>query len=408
MAQITDQGFKGKTLLEYKEQIEDAHREIDPNWDISPTSYDGLQIAILSEMFHNLDMLVGLAYAACDPSTAMGQSLVNICDISGVDRTEGRFSTAIVQFTGATGTRIARTTEIQSETNGTVWTTNEEIVLGEDANFNEVEVTCKTEGPEQSSAGDLNKLVVPINGVTAVTNPNAAIHGQFEETINALRIKRQRTVARQGSNQVDNMKSALLLAEQVRHCKVLENFEGEVDDKGLNPHSLMIIVDGGSNDTVAATIASKKNPGCNMNAGNDVIPNRVEQASQTPGGSPINITFYRAKIIRPTVIVTLNRKASLPVNYEQEIQQEIVQFSKGSIFENENVAGFDRTGYDIGEVVTAFGLTVPIAKVLGSTADVQSVDLQYDGQTNRPSIEPEFNEIVIFETPYIKVELSEE
>ena len=401
MALISEVGFTGKTLLEYKEEIENAYKLIDPNWDISPTSFDGEQTAILSEMFANLDELIGLAYAACDPSSAVGQSMLNIADISGVERDPAEPSTAIVQITGDAGVTVPNGVEIKNESTNTLWTTDESIILS--GLIDEVGVTCKTVGPEPASAGDLNKFNRPLAGVHSVTNPLAAVIGKNEETINELRIKRAQTVARIGSNQVDNMRSELLDTDQVRHCVIFENDEADTDDKGVFGHSLMVIVDGGQTEAIAKSIARKKNAGCGLNKDNDVIPNRVFIDTTTAGGSPFPCTFFRAQPVLVTVIVTLSQKANLPVNYEQDIKYKILEFATGSIFVGEEVVGFDRTGYTIGEYVTAFGLVVPVAKVMGSSADVMSITVN-----GADKVEVEFNEIAQFSHERIIVQLDED
>ena len=73
-----------KTENELFNEITQDYKDIDNNWDVSPSSFDGFLIAALSESFANLYELVQKAYISKDPNSAEEMQLRDIAYISGL------------------------------------------------------------------------------------------------------------------------------------------------------------------------------------------------------------------------------------------------------------------------------------------------------------------------------------
>lgn len=392
MANITSKGFEGKTLIQYKADIEQEYLNINSQWDISPESIDGESIAINSEMFANLDDQIGIAYSACDPDTASGQSLLNICAISDVQRKDGTFSVATVSLTGVAGTTVTAGSKVRHKTTGTLWVVTKQVVIP-----SKVIVRCETRGAETAGIGDLSIIATPIGGWQGVTNAAAADLGDDIESMDHLRIRRNESVAKPSRNQLDSIYGEVASLKGVLQIKRDENFTKTVDANKLDPNSIILIVSGGEDQEIADAMAIKKNPGCGLNKDNANFENQVVVDTKTPvteytasnglvietGGSPFQAVFFRPKL--KSIYVTVNvKKTSTVGNLDliNRIKQYIIEYSNATLFSGESVNGFNKTGFSIGEDIAAGRLYVPVQKAVAEDGYTESI---FVGDSSSPS-----------------------
>lgn len=384
MAEITSNGFVGKTLIQYKTEIEAEYLSIDSQWNIRPESIDGSAIAISSEMLANLDDEIGLAYSACDPDTASGQSLVNLAYISGAPRKLGTYSTAPVSLTGVAGTTVNAGSKIRNKTTGTLWSTQSQVTIPSD-----VIVKCDDRGAQTAGIGELSVIATPVGGWQGATNSIAADLGRDDESIAELRVRRNNSVSKPGSNQIDNMYGEIASLDGITHLKIDENFEDSTNSNGLNPHSEIIIVSGGDNNDIADAIARKKNPGCNLNKGNGAFSGQVVVDTTTPledytasngkviqiGGSPFQAVFFRSSNVSVYVSVSVKKTNNIDNGtLTERIKKYIIEYWNATLFSGESVNGFDKTGFEIGQDVPAGRLYTPCQKAIaedGYTLDIK-------------------------------------
>lgn len=374
MAEITSSGFVGKKLIEYKTEIEQKYLSIDSQWNIRPESIDGSAISINSEMFANLDDEIGLAYSACDPDTASGQSLVNLAAISGVQKKLGTYSTATVSLTGVAGTVVNAGSKVRNRSTGTLWSTQSQITIP-----STVIVQCDERGAKTAGTGDLSIIATQIGGWQGVTNSNAADLGRNDESIAELRVRRNKSVSKPGSNQIDNMYGEIASLDGITHLVVDENFKKATDSNGLNPNSEIIIVSGGDDKDIADAIARKKNPGCGLNKDNATFKNQVVVNTTTPieeytadngrviqiGGSPFEAVFFRADLKSVYVSVSVKKTGTIDNGVLiQRIKNYIIEYWNATLFSGESVNGFDKTGFEIGQDVPSGRLYTPCQKAI--------------------------------------------
>lgn len=387
MAEITSNGFIGKTLIEYKTEIETQYLSIDSNWNIRPESIDGSAIAINAETFANLDDEIGLAYSACDPDTASGQSLINLAAISGVPVRLGTHSTATVKIEGIAGTVVNAGSKIRNKETGTIWVTDNQAVIP-----SYVSVTCTERGAKTAGTGDLSIIADPIGGWQKVNNENAAALGKDDESITDLRVRRNNSVGKPGSNQLDNIYGEIASLDGVTHLKIDENFEKVADTNSLDPNSIIVIVAGGDENEIANAMARKKNPGCGLNKGNSAFSDQVSIDTTTPieeytadngrtatiGGSPFNAVFFRSSLKSVYVSVSIKKTGGISDgDLINKVKQYIIEYWNATLFSGESVSGFDKTGFEIGQDVPSGRLYVPCQKAVGEngyTLDIKVGD----------------------------------
>ena len=389
MAKITSDGFEGKTLIQYRAEIERKYLDIDSKWNIQPASIDGSAIAINSEMYANLDDQIGLAYSACDPDAATGQALVNLAAISGVPRKIGTFAPATVSMYGIAGTIIPAGTRIRNSSTGTTWSVIKGVTLPSDA-----EVICDERGAKTAGVGELSVIANPVGGWQSVTNNSAAVLGKDDESIAELRTRRRNSVAKSGSNQVDNIYGEIASLDGITHLKVDENEKKTTNANGLEPNSIIVIVAGGDENEIASAIAAEKNPGCGMNEGNPKFNGEKNIDTATPrsdytarngkvisvGGSPFKATFFKPAAKPVYVLVKVKKTGTIDkTTLTENIKSCIIEYWNATLFTGESVLGFDKTGFDIGEDIPAGKLHTPVNKAIGAEGYVVDVTVGFSG-----------------------------
>lgn len=378
MAEITDQGIKGRSLSEYLGDIEERTLAIDPDWNIDADSPDGQRIGIDSELLANLDEAVVAGYRSKDPDSATGEALRNIGKISGVPIRDATYSVAPLSVSGQAGTAIPVNSQVRSRIDNTVWLTTAVIVIGVGQAGNGF-ATCTTPGRVLAGAGELTIIGTPYGGWSTVTNGEAAA-GEDGETDTDFRKRRNDSVSRAGSNMRDNMKANIASVPGVTAVEVLENSsDSPFDVDGVPYCGIAVIVNGGSDADIGLAMYQKHNPGTPMLPRYSVKTdtwvdapgaNGVKVSGVSPAtGNPYTMTFQRASGLPIFVALTYQKVGDLPSDIDDQLKHAIVADSTRRLFNGETTVGFNRGGYDIGEKVAPGRLYTPVNKILGKYGD---------------------------------------
>jgi uncharacterized phage protein gp47/JayE len=400
MATISANGIVGKSLNDYLADLQAEYLAIDPNWNIEADSPDGQLIGTQAELCANIDELVVAAYNSKDPDRAVFEELDAIGRINDLQRQAATFSIAPITITGVSATVIPAGSIIRNVLTGTRWLTSEEITLsgGTGGGF----AVCETAGAQTAGVGQLTAIVTPIAGWQGVTNSTAATLGREQESDTAFRLRRANSVSIRGSNQIDNMYSAVANIEGVTNVKIYENDTGSADSNGLPANSISVVVNGGTSADIAAAIYSKKNPGCALFG--DSAPVTVEVISEVTGNVK-DIVFQRAIGIEIFVAIEIEPVGTLPGTIEEEIRQAIIDYAAGTLIAVAD-GGFNQGGFDIGDDVPAGRLYTPINKVLGKYGDsyVASLEIGLASEsTGVTTLSIDYNEIATFLAENIEV-----
>lgn len=396
MATITPQGITGTTLQEYLAEVQARYEAIDPDWNIEPETPDGQAISIWSETLALLDEQVQYAYMSRDPATALGQALNDIAAYAGLERQAATFSTATVVITGVDGTVIPAGSRVRNSVTGTTWALDADVTISGSTTAN---FTATEAGSLTAAIGTLTEIADPVAGWQAVTNDQAAAIGQDEETDNQFRLRRNRSVALPGQNQVDNIFAAVSNVDGVTQARVYENPEDAADANGLSPHSIAVFAQGGDITAVRDAIATKKNPGCGMNRYSG-FPNTISEDTVTLLGNPVNITFFRPELVSIYVVVTINT-TEMSEAIKETIKQAIVDFSLEGFIPGE---GFTKRGFRIGERVAAGKLYTPVNQIVGDQGATESITVGTGPDPTGAVVPIAFNQLAVFDAANIVVE----
>ncbi len=402
MATITTTGITGTTLLEYKELLDDSLLSIDSGWNINPESPDGQKNASDAEALATLDEQIIDTYASIDPNTAVGAALDRISYISGLERQDATYSTALVTFAGVNGTLIPAGTQVRNKTTSTLWATQTTATIA--SGTASVTVAAVEAGAKSASIGDLSIIATPIGGAQTVTNAAPAILGSDEESDAVYRVRRNLSVANPGDNQVDSLFAQIANVAGVTKLKIYENFESATDANGVLDHSMVILVAGGEPEDIASQIA-KKSPGCGLNSTEDFGDEKLVIETTTPiYGSPFTATFFRPTSV--PIYVKITAVGNISETSIAAIKENVVKYANATLFSDTN-DGFDRTGFDIGEVVAAGKLFSPANQVIADKGYAVSITIGTDsGDVTYNTVDPSFDGVGVFDEDNIEVIVS--
>lgn len=181
--------------------------------------------------------------------------------------------------------------------NGNLWRLPSTVTLDTHGTAT-VTVICIKAGKISAAPGDISDIATPTRGWQTVTNPAAATTGRSAETDNQLRSRQKKSVALPSRTVLDGIQGAISLLSGVVRQRVFENDTSETDKKGIPPHSIAMLVDGGDVNAIARAIALKKTPGAGTFGDTSVI-------LSDSYGMPRKISFSRPKYVRVSVEVEL-------------------------------------------------------------------------------------------------------
>lgn len=386
MAEITDEGYILKNQNEWFADEESLYLAIDANWNLDPSTPDGLKLASDAEIFANLDELGQQAYNSKDPTKAKGVDLNIVSSITGTVRKEGTKSNVELTLGGVPGTIINAGEIIESIVDSSQWSTDTSVTIDPGGTI-VVQATALIEGATQASIGTLTRIVATVGGWQTVTNLTVATPGTNVETDAQLRLRRSLEVSQPGNNQIDNMIAEIFPIDGVRRVVIPENFTNDTDINGLPPHSEAPIVDGGVDADVALAIFRTKNPGCALHpAGTPVIVPGV--FDKFPSNTK-TITFSRPIFIDMIVTVNITSDGTLPEDVDTQIKQAIIDYTAGELISVD--CGFNVLGFDIGEDVPVSRIYTPVNQVIGQFGNSFITGLTLQG--NILNVNIAFNEL---------------
>lgn len=312
---LTDNGFEhwdwdqmwADTAQRYKD-----HNGQDA--DISPGSPGGKIIALwtdlrMEEQDHEEDV-----YDSAFDSTSTGVSLDRRGSNVGVQRNLAQPAEVTLKITGTPGYLIAEETEFMTE-NGDSFLTAEDVQIGDDG-------TCTVKANSAEDAAytnvDADTIVAqanPVDEITAVTNPAAAVGGADLETDFDYRQRIHVNDKSKEGPTVPGLQAAVINVPSVTGVEIQQNLTDKVDANGNPPTTLHFYVSGGKPEDVAWAIAD------NIAAGAITVGDQVFH--ETVGGSDVEVHFDNAQSIVLYFKITLTQGTGYD---EDAVKQAVADF----------------------------------------------------------------------------------
>lgn len=260
-------------------------------------SQDYQLIATLSEYMYDVLQAIQLSYNNRSPATAIGSGLDGIVKINGIKRKSASYSTVLVVITGVADTVIKN--GIVLDKGSFKWDLPTLVTIPSDGQI-EVLAKCQIPGPVVANPGDIINIFNPTYGWNGVYNSTNAELGANIEDDSKLRKRQSLSTAQPSRTMLEATSGAVAQVKDVTRSKVYENDTNQVDARGLPPHSITAVVEGGANQDIANAIFAHKGIGCFSNG--DIIINVTDSKNQvTP------IRFFRPVYV--DIELTINIKS---------------------------------------------------------------------------------------------------
>lgn len=217
-----------------------------------------------------------------DPDNAQGVQLDIIGALRGVPRNQATWSTATVTLTGTAGVVVpqGRLVAGGGDDGAARWALTEDATIGGGGTV-DVLVQAVDSGATEALAGEIDTIVTPVSGWTAVTNAADATKGRPLESDSDYRIRQASSLQFSGAGSTNAIRSALRDLDYVTTAIVLENDTGSAVTTGgvtLDPYSIAVIIDpaGASltsdqKEEIASTIYERLSSGIATNGTDNVV-----------------------------------------------------------------------------------------------------------------------------------------
>lgn len=280
-------------------------------------SQDYQMICAFALMAYDVQQALLLAYNNISPATATGTGLDRVVALNGIRRAAASYSTCLVKLTGTAGTTISN--GVVQDSRGIQWRLPKSVTISNDGTATAL-ATCTTIGRITAATGDINTIVTPTRGWTSVINEVPAIAGVNQETDSALRSKQKISTANPSSTVFEGTIGAVANVDGVARYAAYEN-DTDTERDGLPPHSITMVVDGGTDQDVAQAIYLHKTPGCYTNG--DIEVNVSGSLTEIP------IRFYRPHYVDVAVKVSIKTLTGYTDATASQIKANIYDYING-------------------------------------------------------------------------------
>lgn len=264
-------GLQIKSTTEIVESLSSAFRAIyGQDINIESNTPDGQLIQILSQAIQDGLELLQEIYNSFDPDYAIGRTLDERCAINGIQRRSGTYTYVPVNVTVDRSVTLNGIDTVSEEEAYTVSDNqNNQFVLSTTSNLTagttSLSFRAKQIGQVEVLPNTITNPVTIVLGVSSINNASGASSvGINEETDAQLRARRRISVSLTSKGYTDGLKSALLNINDVQNVNVYDNRTDVTDSDGIPPHSIWVIVEGGTNDEIGRVMNSKVSGGVGM------------------------------------------------------------------------------------------------------------------------------------------------
>lgn len=278
-------------------------------------SQDGQWVAILALAMFDSMQVAAAVYNSFSPLTAQKDALSRNVKINGIARLVASYSTADLTIVGQAGTIILNGQA--KDTLDQKWNLPTSVTIPVGGSI-VVTATAVEIGAVSAAAGTINKIATPTLGWQTVNNLAAATIGDPVETDAELRRRQSQSTMIPSLSVMEGIVGAVISLAGVTRCRGYENDTNSTVGS-LPPHSITIVVEGGSTTTIAETIAAKKTPGTTANGSTSVTV-------YDKYGMPNNISFYRPTLAPIDVEVSLTAMTGYLSTTGDAIKQATVDY----------------------------------------------------------------------------------
>lgn len=288
-------------------------------------SQDYEYISLLADKIHDCYMTCQLIYNNRTPPTAVGAALDGLLKLNGLRRKRMTRSKCEVVISGAYRTNIINgiiaDEDILAKGQSVNWDLPELVTIGEDGTATVTAICQKYE--HTVSAGRLNRIVTPTDGWVSVINYADSVEGQKFETDAEAKARQAESTANPSRTVIEGTDGAIAAIDDVTRRRVYENKTNITDFRGLPPHSISAVVEGGSDYAVAEAIYLHKTPGCNTYGDIEID---IERENLFEIDDLLPISFFRPAYKEIFVTISIKRLSGYSSSIEARIISAVSQY----------------------------------------------------------------------------------
>lgn len=295
-----------------------------------------------------------------DAKTATGIFLDAICEKNRIYRKQANYTTLDLVIEGDKNTQfLSGDITITDSTSGLYYDLNEDCTIGDD-NKVYAQFKCQSIGDYYPLSSTTFEIQTPMAGLTSVTldseNSNLVV-GNFTETDDELRRRRELSISLNSTSILESIKSAIYSLDGVKYVVPFENDTETTNTDGLPMKSFEMVVYGGDEDEITDTIFNKKPVGTRA-YGTTV---KVKTDSE---GSLYNIGYTKATQINIGMEIKVKSKTLQAESWKQTVIEAIK-----TQFENIQGIGVTVKDYNYTKILTDFPEITDITSVLFYNTD---------------------------------------
>jgi len=337
-------------------------------------------VDVLADRLGDVSELTQSIHDAWSPNNATGIHLHDIGAIRGVPALAPVASTATVTLAGTTGTVIPSGKIVRGggEDDTAQWETTENVTLV--AGTGSVVVRCTETGPTEAAVGEIDEIVTPVSGWTAVANDvSAATPGRDLESDNAYRLRQASSLANRGSGTLASIQARVLALDYVQGAFCANNrtnVTATVSGLSLQPHSGAVCVYPATLTTaqeqeLAELLYRHLDPGIYYNGTSTATVARTDGYEET-------VRWYYASTLTVNVDSTIVLEAGyVKADVEQDIIDTVVAWFAGNAALGSAIDDIDIETAVIEAVAGVRRITVTLDDGTGAAAFVEPTAVQF-------------------------------
>lgn len=318
---------------------------------VTPESPEGLLISVETEARDSVIRNNAELANQINPDHAGGVFLDAIAALTGLKREGAVSSMVVATLAGVPGTIIPSGSRAETEA-GDIFVLQHQVMLGASGRENGFFASAVADAIP-APAGTLTKILDGgVLGWETLTNTASAILGHARESDTVFRKKRDDTLFLQGVALSGAIQSAVRAVPGVRSLAFRENTTHEeqvIDGVTIPPHTIYIVVDGGSDEDVARALFKNKSLGCGWKGSVTV------EVQDDVSGQRYTVRFDRPEYVPIRARITVRVLGGVTLNFGVIVRQAILDYADDLL---EGLRGFR-----IGTAVSPFEMAVAIGTV---------------------------------------------
>jgi len=387
MATVNEFGITPTTLAEYKVFLESVWQTaFGADFNVDPDTSQGQLIGELALALSQADDALVLTAGALDIFAANGIQLQGLCSILSIKKRDATATVVTANMTGVPATLIPEGTRARS-VNGDIFATNEDLTLS-GGGTGSVTMTAAETGAIAVDIGELTQIVDVVPGWETVTNAAEGDLGLAAETNSEYRKRYFNTLFKNAISMLDAVTAAVYEVANVTEVLGRENdTTAPITEKNVvkPAHSIVIIVDGGTDEEIKDAIRLKKTGGTGT-SGTTSVPDPPNE----------NINFYYVTEVPVLIEVDITIGTNFPDNGLVLMKQRIYNYIAGTFAGSISDEYFETDGMTTSEDLDRNRLWTPVNSIPGHTTNSIVLKLK-PGGSDTPLITVDLNEKVVIE-----------